>query len=135
MQEITLERDRIRQQLNEADTADYADAERRITALTDLLSDPRGLYRSIPDDYRQAFNDLCFDKLYIDADSPDSPTVVQTDDSAAREPLKRYCEQLHAGSFEDTKVGRDSRHGPSFGAPCSKVASTVGLTGFEPATP
>jgi hypothetical protein len=135
MQEINLERDRIRQQLSEADTADYAEAERRITTLIDLLSDPRGLYRSLPDDYRKAFNDLCFDKLYIDAESPDTPTIARTDDSAAREPLQRYLKQLHAESPENTKEGRDSRHGLSSGALCSNMTPTVGLTGLEPATP
>ncbi len=108
-------------------TADYAEAERRIPTLIDLLSDPRELYRNLPDDYRKAFNDLCFDKLYIDADSPDTPTIARTDDSAAREPLQRYRKQLHAESPENTKEGRDSRHGPSSGAPCSNMTPTVEL--------
>jgi site-specific DNA recombinase len=134
MQEISLERDRINQRLADADTTDYAEAQRRINALADLLTDPRALYRALPDDHRQAFNDLCFDKLYVDADSPDAPHVDRADHTSALEPLRAYCAETSTHRPSGKKKSRDSRHG-SQRAKSSNKAPSVGLTGLEPATP
>ncbi|THV41377.1 recombinase family protein [Glycomyces buryatensis] len=134
VQEVNLERDRINQRLAEADTADYAQAAQRINALADLLANPRALYRTLPDDHRQAFNDLCFDKLYVDADEPDTPLISHADLASAHEPIRHYCDQLSAQRPSGKQKSRDSRRG-SQGAPPSNEAPTVGLTGLEPATP
>ncbi|WP_081687399.1 recombinase family protein [Glycomyces tenuis] len=135
IQEIRLERDRLHQRLAEAETTDYATAERRITALLDLLTDPRKLYRSMPDDHRQAFNDLCFDKLYVDADTPDDPAITSADHAAAYAPLGRYCGKPITNLSGNRQRDRSFRHGPSQSAECSNERSMVGLTGLEPATP
>ncbi|MCH7229742.1 recombinase family protein [Glycomyces sp. L485] len=135
IQEIRLERDQIDQRLAEADTADLATAEQRIAGLLELLNDPRTLYRSLPDDHRRAFNDLCFDKLYVDATDPDSPAITRTEHTAAYAPLRAYLGQHSTSRAAGQRKSRDSRHGSSLSARCSNERSIVGLTGLEPATP
>jgi site-specific DNA recombinase len=135
IQEINLERDRIKQRFAEAASADYATAERRITALLDLLADPRALYRSMPHEHRQAFNDLCFDRLYVDAEGPDDPAITSANHTSAYAPLRHYLEQRATWGPDNYKRSHDISRDSSQSARISNERSIVGLTGLEPATP
>jgi site-specific DNA recombinase len=130
---IKLERGKLNQRLADADATDAQTAAQRINALLDLLARPRELFRALPDDLRKVLGALNFDKLYIDADDPDSPAITHDEPAAHTAPLRQYLSERQTEGHKPPSSNEPQALIKS--AQGSNSCSMVGLTGFEPATP
>ncbi|GAB3654226.1 hypothetical protein [Glycomyces tarimensis] len=104
LKDINLERDKIKQSLDEATAVDLETARQRLTSLLRLLDQPRALFEALPDDLRKTLGALCFEKLHLDADDSESPRIGLDEPATHVRPLREHLQESRACGYQQGKT-------------------------------